>query len=91
MEVQSLLKDGAGWTVSAKERESGDSHTFQTSKLIVASGLASIPNMPLLPGKATFDGPIIHQENFGSSNILSAPEIKIITVLGGGKSSGDMV
>jgi dimethylaniline monooxygenase (N-oxide forming) len=31
------------------------------------------------------------RENFGSSRVLSTPEVRNITVLGGGKSSADMV
>jgi dimethylaniline monooxygenase (N-oxide forming) len=47
--------------------------------------------MPTLPNKQAFSGAIIHQENFGSLNIVYSPDIQDITVLGGGKSSGDMV
>ncbi|EED24571.1 dimethylaniline monooxygenase, putative [Talaromyces stipitatus ATCC 10500] len=90
-EVQSVQKIDGGWTVVSKERESPQQHTFQTAKLIVASGLTSIPNMPLLPGRDGFLGQVLHQDSFGSSNVLTSPEVKNITVLGGGKSSADMV
>lgn len=90
-EVQSVQKIDSGWTVVSKERETAVQHTIETAKLIVASGLTSIPNMPSLPGRETFLGQILHQDGFGSSNVLASPDIKNITVLGAGKSSGDMV
>jgi len=66
-------------------------HVLYALKLIVASGLTSEPYMPTLPGKEKFDGPIIYQEAFGSSSILNSSDIKSICVLGGGKSSADMI
>jgi len=91
IEVQSLEKEETGWRVDVKERESGKMQTLKTGKLVVASGLTSIPKMPSLPGKENFGGHILHQEDFGSSNVLSNPNVKTVTVLGGGKSSADMV
>ncbi|KAL8765424.1 MAG: hypothetical protein Q9209_007492 [Squamulea sp. 1 TL-2023] len=67
------------------------SETFHTSKVIVASGLASTPNMPIFPGVASFDAPIIHQKDFGQSSVLSDSDLHNVVVLGGGKSSADMV
>lgn len=90
-EVQSVQKIDGGWRVVSKERETPLHHTFRTARLIVASGLTSIPNMPSLPGRDGFLGQVLHQEGFGSSNVLTSSEVKNITVLGGGKSSADMV
>ena len=47
--------------------------------------------MPSLLGSENFGGPIIHQENFGSSKVLSSADVQNVTVLGAGKSSADMV
>ncbi|MCJ1246719.1 monooxygenase [Trapelia coarctata] len=91
IEVQSIRKIDGAWVVSTKEEASGNPQTFHCSKLMVASGLTSVPYMPVLPGREKFGGLIIHQEAFGSSNILSSPHIQKITVLGGGKSSADMI
>ncbi|KAM0140659.1 hypothetical protein ACHAO1_002345 [Botrytis cinerea] len=90
-EVRSLLKKDGKWMIETVDMISGSSDTWKTTKLIVASGLHSIPNMPSLPGKELFGGPILHQNDFGSSNILTSPDIQRITVLGAGKSSADMV
>jgi dimethylaniline monooxygenase (N-oxide forming) len=89
VEVKSVLKTGNKWAVEAQERGS-ELHTFNTHKLIIASGLTSIPNMPSLPGRECFRGQILHHEDFGSSNILTSPEVQHITILGAGKSSADM-
>ncbi|MCJ1391350.1 monooxygenase [Xylographa bjoerkii] len=91
IEVQSLQKHEGQWLISIKNEIGGSTRILHTLKLIVASGLTSVPRMPLLPGQDKFGGPIIHQEAFGSSNLLSSPHIQDITVLGGGKSSADIV
>ncbi|TAQ85770.1 hypothetical protein B7494_g5910 [Chlorociboria aeruginascens] len=90
-EVQSAEKENGKWILSAKHRINGTRYTFRALKLLVASGLTSIPNMPSFSGEADFGGPIVHHENFGSANVLSSPDIKKISVIGGGKSSADMV
>lgn len=90
-EVRSILRKNGEWIIESVDMASGTKDTWQAAKLMVASGLHSIPNMPTLPGEELFHGPIIHQENFGSSDVLTSPDIKSITVLGAGKSSADMV
>jgi dimethylaniline monooxygenase (N-oxide forming) len=60
LEVQSVERDGTGWMLMTRE-PSRVEHTYCTSKLIVASGLTSIQNMPSLPGRDYFREPIIHQ------------------------------
>lgn len=57
-EVESAQKDGEGRILSTKERSTVVQHKYFTKKLMVASGLTSVPNMPSLPGE--FDGPVIH-------------------------------
>ncbi|KAF7885626.1 uncharacterized protein EAF02_004135 [Botrytis sinoallii] len=91
VEVRSVSKKDGYWTVLASDRgNEQQQHTFKTPKLIVASGLTSIPNMPSLPGKESFEGQILHHEDFGSSDLLTSPK-QNITILGAGKSSADMV
>ena len=50
VEVQSVCKVDGVWVISTKEEASGTLKTFNTAKLIVASGLTSIPYTPTLPG-----------------------------------------
>ena len=93
--VKNVAKGDDGvWKISAK-LESGEVD-YAARKVIMAAGLSSIPNMPKLPGKEDFKGPILHQKEIGESQILTADEKDKeghthITVLGGGKSASDIV
>lgn len=89
-EVQNVKKVDRQWVISGKENGS-EARTYYASKVVVASGLTSVPNLPKLPNDEQFEAPIIHQGDFGQSSVLSSPDIKDITVLGGSKSSADMV
>ncbi|ESZ96876.1 putative dimethylaniline monooxygenase [Sclerotinia borealis F-4128] len=73
LEVKSVSKKYDYWTILASDR-GNDQHqyTFMTPKLIIGSGLTSIPNMPSLPGKENFQGRVLHHEDFGSSRKISA-------------------
>ena len=88
--VLTVSKFDNKWVVSG-ENEKKEAKIFHASKLIVASGLTSIPIMPVLPGKENFERPIIHQQDFGHSSIISSTAIQNITVIGGAKSAADMV
>ena len=90
-EVMSIDKPDDVWVIATRNVETGISSTFHGSNLMVASGLTSVPYMPRLPGRDNFQGPIIHSEAFGSSTILTSPNVSNISVLGGGKSSADMI
>jgi dimethylaniline monooxygenase (N-oxide forming) len=88
--VRTIRKLDGVWVVSGEDKSEGSS-TFHARKIIIASGLTSEPNMPDLPGKEHFESPVLHQETFGQSSILSFPTIQNVTVLGGGKAAADMV
>ena len=90
-EVWRVSKADGQWLVSATAQSPGTTDTFTAPKLIVASGLTSVQNMPVLPGAEKFRRPVIHHEDFGSSSGLSSPDIQRVAVLGGAKSSADMV
>ncbi|CAG8953379.1 hypothetical protein HYFRA_00010126 [Hymenoscyphus fraxineus] len=65
--------------------------TLLATKLMVANGQNSLPNMPNLPGKDDFGGVVMHSEDFGASNVLSLSQNQNIAVIGAGKSSADMI
>jgi dimethylaniline monooxygenase (N-oxide forming) len=72
-----VLKNMSGvWHVS------GQVETFIALKVTVASSLYSMPNMPTLPRKETFGGPIVHTEKSGDSRIMNTPDIKKLVALG---------
>ncbi|MCJ1404896.1 monooxygenase [Xylographa trunciseda] len=77
-------KEG-GWHVMYSQKQ-----RLSTSKLVVAAGLTSQPNMPILPGHDSFAGTILHHRDFGSSTILANPQVQNVAVLGGAKSAADI-
>lgn len=89
-QVDSINKLDGKWLISGKD-ETNATQTYHASKLIVASGLTSVPDIPDLPGREKFDGLVMHQESFGQSSVLSSSKIQHVTVVGGAKSAADMV
>ncbi|KAL9091605.1 MAG: hypothetical protein Q9159_001343 [Coniocarpon cinnabarinum] len=89
--VVNVQKNGGGWVVDTVHNRNSQRFVLETSKLVIASGMTSVPKAPHLNGKDIFPGPIIHTLDFGSSQVLTTPDIEHITVLGGGKSGADMV
>ena len=83
--VKTIQKSGNLWIIT------GDTTCFRASKAIIASGVTSTPNLPRFPGIENFEAPIIHQESFGQSSVLSSTQFENVTVIGGGKSAADMV
>ncbi|KAI4125167.1 MAG: hypothetical protein LQ338_004422 [Usnochroma carphineum] len=89
-DVQKMSKEDGEWAISGED-SSGNARTLRAPKVIVASGLTSVPNIPSLPGRVKFVNPIIHQKDFGRSDLLSSSAIKRITILGAAKSAADLV
>ena len=77
-------KEG-GWHILRSDKQ-----RLSTRKLVVAAGLTSQPNFPILPGYGSFTGTILHHKEFGSSSILANPQVKHVAVLGGAKSAADI-
>lgn len=71
--VNTIKKLGNAWIVT------GDTAVFRASKVIVASGLTSTPNIPELPGIEHFEAPVIHQESYGQSSVLSSAKIQNVS------------
>lgn len=88
--VSKIEKKNGKWSIHGFYNESKSLAVFHASKVMVATGLTSSPNMPLLPKQERFKGQVLHQKDFGQSSVLSSEE-KHVTVLGGAKSAADMV
>lgn len=88
-DVKAITKIDGAWEI--KTVVTGEKKTFQCPKLVMASGLYTLPNIPNLPGVDQFAGKVIHQKDFGTSKILDDDKVKNVIVMGGGKSAGDMV
>lgn len=90
-EVTSVEKRDDGWMLRLA---SSKSQQIRCSKLAIASGSTSQPNMPDFPRDVQWKAPILHHRDFGTheKEVLSPNSpYKNITVLGGGKSAADMV
>ncbi|KAK5720282.1 hypothetical protein LTR15_007555 [Elasticomyces elasticus] len=92
--VRDVRKVEQVWRVEA-EREGEGVVVCWARKVIVATGLSSLPNMPDLPGREKFRGPVLHQKDVGRSQVLTTLEPDIdahesITIYGGGKSAADL-
>lgn len=88
--VTNIVKTVGKWDVHGYHNETKAAAVFRTDKLMIATGLTSTPNMPVLAKQESFNGLILHQRDFGQSTVLSSND-KRITVLGGAKSAADMV
>ncbi|KAG9657815.1 putative dimethylaniline monooxygenase, partial [Aureobasidium melanogenum] len=76
-----------GWRLTA-ETLNGQK-VVETSKLILATGLTSTPNMPVYVGAEQFDKPFFHAKDF----CTMAPKLKDVkdaVVVGGAKSAFDV-
>ncbi|KAI0144368.1 flavin-binding monooxygenase-like protein-like protein [Xylariaceae sp. FL1272] len=90
-DVQSIKKVNGRWKLLCVDTNSKAQRTLCASRLMVANGQSSVPNMPNLPGREKFRGKIIHSLDFGQSDVIRDPTVQHVAVLGAGKSAADMV
>jgi cation diffusion facilitator CzcD-associated flavoprotein CzcO len=88
---------GGGWAVrvvpAGKSGAESEPTTLECAKLVVATGVLSVPHMPTLEGVDTFGAPYIHAVDMGprADELVHDPDIKTVAVLGGSKSAYDAV
>ena len=90
-EVRRVEKKDGMWYLHI---DGADSYCIQSTRLAVASGLTSLPNMPNIPRTPDCVALVLHHRDFGlhSERILAASSAYgDISVLGGGKSAADML
>ncbi|KAF6822755.1 dimethylaniline monooxygenase [Colletotrichum musicola] len=82
--------EGSAWQANVEVE--GKKSTISCARLIVATGVLTVPHMPSLAESHPFSAPIIHSSDLGPQRALfSSPEISTVTVLGGSKSAYDAV
>ncbi|KAL4929511.1 flavin-containing monooxygenase [Aspergillus undulatus] len=76
-----------GWTLTI---DSGfGPSTLRTKRLVLATGLTSLPNMPSYTGQKSFNGPVFHARDFHrKADTLTT--CKRVVVVGGAKSAFDV-
>lgn len=84
--------DEEGWALTTENVQTGTA-TLECRKLVVATGILSVPHFPDLEGAGGFDGPILHSSELGpaSGALVDGPDVKTVAVVGGGKSAYDAV
>jgi len=87
--VDNVNRDGDLWTIEAKENR--QSVTFTSRKLVITTGLLSEEVMPSITGSDIFKGHLYHHKHFGRTGLINDPDMKDVTILGGGKSAADLV
>lgn len=89
--VQAVKKTSESWVVRCNEERGPKFRELCAPKLMIVTGLCSVPNIPNIAGKEDFGAPLVHTEGFGNSNIMHAPSTRKLVVIGGGKSAADAV
>ena len=85
--VERAERSSHGWRLFFKD--SADS--MEAKKLMVATGVTSIPNMPDFPAEGV-NIPVIHSKDLGASYpLLGTDEIQSVIVVGAAKSAYDTV
>lgn len=94
--------DQQGWTVEVEQRGKRGRpprrQVLECNKLIIATGILSAPHVPTIPGADDFAAALLHSSALGTAagdtrwpGLLQDPDVKHMTVLGGGKSAYDAV
>ncbi|KAJ5012615.1 hypothetical protein K4K57_003988 [Colletotrichum sp. SAR 10_99] len=82
--------DSAEWYIDVEEN--GEAKAISCNRLIVATGVLTVPHMPEIAGSDEFNAPMIHSSNLGPrKELFEDPDIQTVAVLGGSKSSYDSV
>ncbi|KAK3386831.1 cofactor FMO1 FAD enzyme [Podospora didyma] len=86
--------DNGGWDVEVQSSTGeGETSVLSCRKLVVATGVLSVPKMPKIKGMEDFGAPLLHSCDLGSrvNAVLEEPGVTRVAVLGGGKSAYDAV
>ncbi|KAI1416787.1 putative dimethylaniline monooxygenase [Hypoxylon sp. FL1857] len=89
--VESIRKVNGRWQLLCVDTISKSERSMFASRLMIANGQSSVPNVPNLPGEEHFNGKIIHSIDFGQSDVVQDKSIQHVSVIGAGKSAADMV
>ncbi|KAL9620399.1 MAG: hypothetical protein Q9160_005099 [Pyrenula sp. 1 TL-2023] len=90
-DVQAIKKINGQWQLLCVDTINKSPRELLSSKLMVANGQSSVPNIPNLPGKEHFNGRVIHSIDFGQSDVIENKLVQHVAVIGAGKSAADMV
>lgn len=66
------------FTVTSEHLPSGQTHTEEFDRVVVASGHFSFPNVPELPGIESFTGSVSHAHDFRGAEALEGRDVLVI-------------
>lgn len=89
--VESIKKVDGQWRFICTDGITKSQREMFSSRVMIANGQNSLPNMPKFPGQEHFRGKIIHSIDFGQSDVAQNKSIQHVSVIGAGKSAADMV
>lgn len=89
--VESIKKVDGQWRFACVDTITKAYRTLFSSRVMMANGQASLPNMPKFPGQENFQGKVIHSIDFGQSDVIKDKGTQHVAVIGAGKSAADMV
>ncbi|KAI4603057.1 monooxygenase [Pestalotiopsis sp. 9143b] len=89
--VESIKKVQGQWRFVCVDTITKSQRTISSSRVMMANGQSSLPNMPAFPGQEKFRGKLIHSIDFGQSDVIQNKSIQHVSVIGAGKSAADMV
>ncbi|XXG94240.1 hypothetical protein Hte_000494 [Hypoxylon texense] len=90
-DVETIKKVNGQWQLLCVDTISKSQRSMFSSRLMMANGQTSVPNVPDFPGKQHFHGKILHSIDFGQSDVIQDESIQHVAVIGAGKSAADMV
>ncbi|KAK1990019.1 cofactor FMO1 FAD enzyme, partial [Colletotrichum falcatum] len=80
---------GAGTTTTTTTTTT---RTITCARLIVATGVLTVPHVPEMAGSEAFAAPIVHSSDLGPrADLFASPDVQTVAVLGGSKSAYDAV
>lgn len=79
--------DGAIWTVTVRDRHSGDLHVEEFDGVVIANGHNWNPKVPRYPGQESFGGEIIHSADYKDADVLRG---RRVLVVGAGNTGCDV-
>ncbi|KAK3311932.1 cofactor FMO1 FAD enzyme [Apodospora peruviana] len=82
-----------GWAVETENLDTNSRSFLVCRKLVIATGVLSVPSKPDIQGADDFGVPFIHSADLGpqADAVMKNPDIKTVAVLGGCKSAYDAV
>lgn len=87
IEVVEEGEDGI-WILTVRGTKTGEKAKVRARRLVMATGMASIPNIPDIPGSETFGKPAFHSCDFGK-NVSTLNTAKSVCITGSAKSGWD--